>query len=1536
MANWLKRLLNRSDPADVTGGPSINAQSPASGDQDIPVAGSTSPPPVNQPLSSVPVPPKRRRFLANLRPAVTHGNSARLNNIAGTLQEQLSTPNNAVSPPNNQVAFKQNIIFSAQNQNNPFIERSRAATSDGLAEKVNRVSDNLPLVTTGHPPTSPDIISGQSQREALAAHLNRVPNSTIPGRETVLAVPTLEQKVNGHTESITAKPSAETNSPTPETLPDSASSAVVFSAGNQARQQATAHAETITTRQLEASPRMTRQGATSQTEIPALQQTAAPPKNAARHQPGASPAISTDDYQNLTRKRPEADQTTRQNQSATPEIEQQNAVPDMPPSPPETAQLSRSERLRETSIDRQSERPFASSQTNFTQNTENLPVNHSYIAQVKSEPVSPSSPPPTPSPRMTVAVPQASSAPETPPAVTAAAPPKPDRRDELGVTHSADDIKDQIHRENADFEAQRETQANEQLEALQRERAAAYQAEKQAAREAVQRAQLERVAEREREYQAARAVQEKAADATETGAAESFAADQTPPVAENQHRQFDLQFFGGQSPEPEVPDAGARVEIALESPTSEIGQTSQEAMPASTSLLPEESATVSDFAVQTAPDTLLTAESNYPKESDAAAAPDFNARENFSSATRSFVPPRPASSPTREATATQEIADEKKLTRSQRLRQQINQENEQFYAAREAQWQREAINREIEQHTANFNLAAQQNMATPLSDQAVIFAGEHKSELEIPDALAFADDELPGGEDAQFVGSSASSPGVAVKGTPAAAASRERFDIDHTPGGIRERVAAENLALINNETAYLPEQSALTADGSRLLSTSELAALGLSDADGDTADFDPQTFFVTDGQYPVQQRSSAAELAALQASLVASPMMTGGQLGVPNFPIFATQETPPPAFNGQNFTFNLQFFGGEPASLALPTGSGFADFGAGVTPSFEASDVQYAANPDIAVPWPAAPADLHSPAISKPEIKTGFGAANPADFAAKAALAAGAAGGADNAGNTTDSNGGATAGPNAASAGSQSHFTPGIAQKFASQHPELIQPRSYNNNFQPSNKTDQSSSRGRQQPSGPTRTRQLANHVLQKGKDKLKDYAKRGAEKAIKKGIDLAKKGAQLALKAAKWIAQFLIHLLSNPIVWLALIVILAIVFFVWLFGWLWDDSEEVIQAGYAAPGSENLNSGDDCLKVTKKAMPTKIDDPTTQKQITYVFAIAAASDMKIYFDGGCSDKLSITCKDKDKCPSLTQPDFTTQVCEKLKQEAGSDGFMSFNFEAAYDIPNGNNYRLVNDWEFKAHCEGKDKEGKDKKTDSKTYQAQASTCVGQCGGDGMCWPIVNNSSCYASDWPHGKGSSATYKKIDLGCKNVEVRAPMTGSYTFSYSESVCAASTGCNCLKGSCTTNYNGRFSCNSLMDAQQHGLCSGGNCTLNGKSINPRSLICGGGCQVTFQSPVTKRTYRLLHLDRSVCQKWGTGKSVHFDQGDSIGRTDATGANTAAHTHFETTSYGNVLEEFFPDSASPRYGYTEGDKSKHISNSSPGGPQSRNSNCSW
>ena len=474
---------------------------------------------------------------------------------------------------------------------------------------------------------------------------------------------------------------------------------------------------------------------------------------------------------------------------------------------------------------------------------------------------------------------------------------------------------------------------------------------------------------------------------------------------------------------------------------------------------------------------------------------------------------------------------------------------------------------------------------------------------------------------------------------------------------------------------------------------------------------------------------------------------------------------------------------------------------------------------------------------------------------------------------------------------------------------------------------------------------QLAHQVVsgaKRGLNPLKDLGSNLVTKMLPNAIDSLRrlnKRLRRAIQALSWLMPVLVPLGAGLAVFLTIAGIwLAIV-------GLFDSGAAKNQG----PGATPTKSEDECLSVQKVAEPSKIGNPpdaSTDKRVKYTIQISPKEGQTAIFDGDCSDQIKVKCKKEGEggCSNQTT-DISTKICQDIKEQWGEKlSGKGITVDYYQNYTGNKDYLMTNTVTFKAHCEKKEEsDGASSSTDSKSsggtasksYPAMASVCVGKCGGEGMCWPFVDDSSCYASDWPHGS-SKATYSKIDLGCKNVEVKAPMTGMYTFSYNEKVCGSDVGCNCLKNSCTGTYNGRFSCNRLMDADQHGLCKGGSCVLNGKSINPRSLICGGGCKVTFTSPDTKRSYNILHLDRSVCSKWGTGKAIHINQGETIGRTDATGANTGPHTHFETSSNANVLQEFFPNNAAPRYGYIEGDRSTHINNASPGGPQSRNANCNW
>jgi hypothetical protein len=202
--------------------------------------------------------------------------------------------------------------------------------------------------------------------------------------------------------------------------------------------------------------------------------------------------------------------------------------------------------------------------------------------------------------------------------------------------------------------------------------------------------------------------------------------------------------------------------------------------------------------------------------------------------------------------------------------------------------------------------------------------------------------------------------------------------------------------------------------------------------------------------------------------------------------------------------------------------------------------------------------------------------------------------------------------------------------------------------------------------------------------------AGRGLAKAGQAAAKAGKAGAKAAAQAGKALAQLAGRLgpmiASNPYAAAAIgtiiIVIAIIVVIIFIFKGIFN----LILTGNQAPiNSYEPNS---CLSTMKKtATPTHVNHPITDsssdKTVTYKFEIATQGDAKII---SCQDTLSIQCsgEEKSECPTISDPHaIQDEVCSKIQAASGS-----INIEAKYDLPNGNNYTLVNTLTLQVECTG--------------------------------------------------------------------------------------------------------------------------------------------------------------------------------------------------------------------------------------------------------
>ena len=400
---------------------------------------------------------------------------------------------------------------------------------------------------------------------------------------------------------------------------------------------------------------------------------------------------------------------------------------------------------------------------------------------------------------------------------------------------------------------------------------------------------------------------------------------------------------------------------------------------------------------------------------------------------------------------------------------------------------------------------------------------------------------------------------------------------------------------------------------------------------------------------------------------------------------------------------------------------------------------------------------------------------------------------------------------------------------------------------------------------------------------------------------------AALLIKLALIAIKIIIALLPYILIGLAIFYIgkAIINFFAAIWDYFFGDDDNTNHIA-RVNGEESTVNPEDCIVVKKTPHTYQIKDPTPDTEVAYNFSVRPNGSDKTEIEiVGCKDQVEIKCSEKDSagCQNETRDDFQDTVCRHVPNGPLNG---EIKFSENYKLPRVGSYTLINTFTVQAKCKIKDKDGNEKQKEQ-TAEAKARVCVGDKCGDGICWPFAQAE---ITSWPHHHdGEIEGRRKIDVGVKNGAIYAPITGSFTYRMQETPCR-----HCYPDNPKATVGSSMPCNRLVNNGPNG-----------------EKMCGAGCYIQFS--FEGHTYKIMHIERSDCTSRGVthGKSASesYVQGQVIGTTDTSGANTGPHTHFEINS-GNILQVFFPNK------YGEYREHMQIGNNTDDGPGTRSSSCNW
>ncbi len=293
-----------------------------------------------------------------------------------------------------------------------------------------------------------------------------------------------------------------------------------------------------------------------------------------------------------------------------------------------------------------------------------------------------------------------------------------------------------------------------------------------------------------------------------------------------------------------------------------------------------------------------------------------------------------------------------------------------------------------------------------------------------------------------------------------------------------------------------------------------------------------------------------------------------------------------------------------------------------------------------------------------------------------------------------------------------------------------------------------------------------------------------------------------------------------------------------------------------------------DCLKVSKTVDPASISNDKATEDTGPIFTITIEptnpEKFTAYYDGGCSDTLSISCgKDSKDCTAKTE-DLTAEVCDKLRLDTGeTDGSKEITETITLQIGPVNtekivgseklkytgaqNYSMINTFSIQAHCKKKEvKDGEKEETEPTAHTDSAQVCIGdeaQCASE-YCWPVTGD----VSQIPFQPGGLSHSRKDSVDIHNNNgfyVYAPFAGKYTYKWDSGDTKGNTGCGCYA------Y-------SYHDGMLFMFC---------------------------------------HMKRSICEKFIGSRE--YKKGQIIGVVDHSGHSTGPHLHLEVAV---TFKQPFPD----------------------------------